>query len=106
MPETITVADLAARINAGVVDLVDVREVHEFVAGHVPGARSIPMSVLPVRVHEIPKGSEVHVICQSGARSMQVAIWLANQGYTVVNVAGGTGTWVMAGGPVEQGMAA
>jgi rhodanese-related sulfurtransferase len=106
MPETITVQDLAARINAGGIDLVDVREVHEFVAGHVPGARSIPMSILPVRVNEIPKGSEVHVICQSGARSMQVAIWLANQGYSVVNVAGGTGTWVMAGGPVETGMAA
>ncbi len=106
MPETITVQDLAARINAGGVDLVDVREVHEFVAGHVPGARSIPMSVLPVRVDEIAKGSQVHLICQSGARSMQVAIWLANQGYTVVNVAGGTGTWILAGGPVEQGMAA
>jgi rhodanese-related sulfurtransferase len=106
MPETITVQELAARITAGAVDLIDVREAHEYAAGHVPGARSIPMSILPVRVNEIPKGSEVHVICQSGARSMQVAIWLANQGYSVVNVAGGTGTWVMAGGPVEQGMAA
>ena len=106
MPETITVQDLAARLTAGGVDLIDVREIHEFAAGHVPGARSIPMSILPVRVNEIPKGTEVHVICQSGARSMQVAIWLANQGYSVVNVAGGTGTWVMAGGPVEQGMAA
>jgi rhodanese-related sulfurtransferase len=104
MTESITVQDLAARINAGGLDLVDVREVHEYAAGHVPGARSIPMSVLPVRVDEIPKGSEVHLICQSGARSMQVAIWLENQGYSVVNVAGGTGTWVMAGGPVEQGM--
>ena len=82
MTETITVQDLAARINAGGIDLIDVREVHEYVAGHVPGARSIPMSILPVRVNEIPKGSEVHVICQSGARSMQVAIWLANQGYS------------------------
>ncbi len=106
MTETITVQDLAARISAGDVDLIDVREVHEYTAGHVPGARNIPMSILPVRVNEIDKRSEVHVICQSGARSMQVAIWLANQGYSVINVAGGTGTWAMAGGPLEQGMAA
>jgi rhodanese-related sulfurtransferase len=104
MPETITVRELADRMNAGDVDLVDVREVHEFVAGHVPGARSIPMSVLPVRLDEIPTGSEVLLICQSGARSMQVAIWLANQGYTPINVTGGTGAWVLAGGPVEPGM--
>ena len=106
MPESITVADLATRMNAGVVDLVDVREVHEFVAGHVPGSRSIPMSVLPVRLDEISRGTEVLLICQSGARSMQVAIWLANQGYTPTNVTGGTGAWVLAGGPIDQGMTA
>jgi rhodanese-related sulfurtransferase len=105
MPEIITVQDLATRMDAGAVDLIDVREAHEYAAGHVPGARSIPMSVLPVRIDDIPT-SEVLLICQSGARSMQVAIWLANQGYTPVNVAGGTGAWVQAGGPVELGVSA
>lgn len=100
MFRTITVQDLAERIGDDDLLLVDVREVQEFRRGHVPGAVNIPMSVLPVRVHELPKGREVHIICQSGGRSMQTAMWLERQGHTPVNVHGGTGTWVAAGGPI------
>jgi rhodanese-related sulfurtransferase len=100
MFETITVQELGERLVDEEILLVDVREAHEYAAGHVPGALSIPMSVLPVRVHELPKGRPVHIICQSGGRSMQVSIWLEKQGYTPVNVDGGTGTWVRAGGPI------
>ena len=100
MARTITVQDLAERIGDDDLLLIDVREAHEFSRGHVPGAVNIPMSVLPVRVHELPKGPEVHVICQSGGRSMQTSMWLERQGYTPVNVHGGTGTWVAAGGPI------
>jgi rhodanese-related sulfurtransferase len=103
MYDTITVADLADRIGDDDLLLVDVREVAEFRTGHVPGAVNIPMSVLPVRVHELPKDRPVHIICQSGGRSMQVTIWLAQQGYQPINVAGGTGTWVRAGGPLSDG---
>lgn len=100
MYQTITVQDLANRIGDSDLLLVDVREPNEYRSGHVPGAVNIPMSVLPVRVHELPKGRDVHIICQSGGRSMQVTMWLAGQGYNPVNVAGGTGTWVQAGGPI------
>jgi rhodanese-related sulfurtransferase len=94
----IGVADLAA---ASDVYVVDVREVHEFQAGHLPGAVSIPMSVLPVRVQELPRDRTVHVVCQSGARSAQVVQWLIPQGYDALNVAGGTAAWILAGHPVE-----
>jgi rhodanese-related sulfurtransferase len=100
MLQTITVQDLAELIGDDDLLLVDVREPHEFRAGHVPGAVNIPMSVLPVRVHELPKGRPVHVICQSGGRSMTTSMWLERQGYTPVNIHGGTGTWVAAGGPI------
>jgi rhodanese-related sulfurtransferase len=100
MFETITVQELGERLVDEEILLVDVREAHEYAAGHVPGALSIPMSVLPVRVHELPKGRPVHIICQSGGRSMQVSIWLEKQGHSPVNVDGGTGTWVRAGGPI------
>ncbi len=102
--ETITAPELASRLGAGAVALVDVREVHEYAAGHVPQAVSIPMSVLPVRLTEIPRDVPVHLICASGARSAQVGLWLDQQGYTTVNVAGGTGAWVVNGGPLASGM--
>jgi rhodanese-related sulfurtransferase len=100
MFETITVQELGERLVDDEILLVDVREAHEYRAGHVPGAVNIPMSVLPVRVHELPKDRTVHIICRSGGRSMQTSIWLERQGYTPVNVDGGTGTWVRAGGPI------
>lgn len=100
MFETISVQELGERIADGEILLVDVRETHEYRAGHVPGAVNIPMSVLPVRVHELPKSQPVHIICQSGGRSMTTSIWLERQGYTPINVDGGTGTWVRAGGPI------
>ena len=99
---TVTVADLAAVLAADPsTPLVDVREPHEYAAGHVPGAVLIPMSVLPVRVEEIPRDRTVYVVCQVGGRSGQVAAWLAPQGFDVVNVAGGTQAWMLAGHSVE-----
>ncbi|HET7901472.1 MAG TPA: rhodanese-like domain-containing protein [Candidatus Nanopelagicales bacterium] len=95
---TVGVAELAADQDAFVID---VREAYEFASGHVPGAVSIPMSVLPVRLQDVPRDRRVSVICQSGARSAQVVQWLNPQGYDSVNVAGGTAAWILAGHTVE-----
>ena len=101
MYETIDTTELARLLDAGEVNLVDVRETDEFAAGHVPGAVNIPMSVLPVRVGEIPVDRVVHLICRTGARSGQVGQWLGQQGYSAVNIEGGTVAWDQAGRPLE-----
>ena len=102
MVETITTDELAQRIEQQPVTLVDVREVYEYRAGHVPGAVNIPLSLIPLRVQELPQDGSLHVICQSGNRSFQACLWLERNGRSAVNVAGGTGTWVMSGRPVQQ----
>ena len=81
--------------------LIDVREPHEFAAGHVPGAVSTPMSTLPATVHDLDRSAEYLVICQSGNRSLTVSTWLAHQGFRVTNVRGGTFAWQLAGLPVS-----
>jgi rhodanese-related sulfurtransferase len=81
--------------------VVDVREAHEWVQGHVPGAVHIPMSGLVARVDELPRDRRIHVVCQVGGRSAQVVAWLNQQGYDSVNVEGGTAAWAMAGLPLE-----
>lgn len=91
----------AARLARGDVDVLDVRESREYGAGHVPGATNLPMSVLPARLHELPKDREVYVICQSGGRSAQAAELLRSAGIPAVDVAGGTGAWIASGHPVE-----
>ena len=40
------------------VSIVDVREMDEYVDGHVPGAKHIPLSMIPVRNNEIDKGTK------------------------------------------------
>ena len=85
--------------------LIDVREVDEYAAGHVPGAALVPMSTVPARAVSLDPGRPVHVVCQSGGRSKAMASLLESMGFEVVNVAGGTAAWITAGRPVERGLA-
>ena len=77
--------------------VVDVREAWEFESGHVPGARHVPLNSVPEKLAELPKDQRIWIICQSGGRSMTAANYLEAQGFDVVSVAGGTGSWIGAG---------
>jgi rhodanese-related sulfurtransferase len=80
--------------------LLDVREDDEWAAGHVPGARHIPLGQLGARAAEVPQDELVYVICRSGARSGRAAQALAGAGWRAVNVAGGMQDWAAAGRPM------
>jgi len=56
--------ELRARLRAGDVVLVDVRPVEEYVAGHIEGARSIPLDELEQRLAELPPDREVVAYCR------------------------------------------
>jgi thioredoxin 1 len=101
MPAEVSVQDLAAAHAEGAY-VLDVREPAEFAAGHVPGAVPMPMGTVPVRHEELPRDETLYVVCAVGARSMQVARYLAQAGYDVRNVAGGTHDWIDAGFPIEH----
>lgn len=102
MIESISTDELQSRIAAHALTLVDVREIHEYRAGHVPGAVNIPLHLIPLRLNELPTDSTLYVICQSGGRSAQACLWLAQRGRSVVNVDGGTGSWIRAGKPITR----
>jgi rhodanese-related sulfurtransferase len=83
--------------------LVDVREPHEFRAGHAVGARLIPLSQLPANLDELPRTAPVYLICATGNRSRTAAAYLQKQGFArPVNVRGGTAAWLRAGLPIER----
>ncbi len=83
--------------------VLDVREPHEYVAGHVPGAQLLPLAHVHARLADVPKGEPVYVICASGNRSKTAASWLRAAGIDAVSVAGGTGGWTGQGRPVVRG---
>ena len=69
--------------------LVDVREVEEFEALHLEGARNLPLSQLADTYEQLDKDQLYYVICKSGMRSARACQFLAEQGYEVINVQGG-----------------
>jgi len=91
----------AAQADGAVV--IDVREPAEYVAGHVPGARLIPLGRLPEHLKDLPRGERIFLICASGNRSLAAADFLTRAGLDAVSVAGGTGAWQRANRPVALG---
>lgn len=81
------------------VSVLDVREDAEWAAGHIDGAVHIPLGELPARVGDLPDGQTL-VVCKVGGRSAQAVAYLAQQGYEVVNLAGGMADWAAAGRPM------
>lgn len=76
------------------INLIDIRETHEYKSGHVPGAKNIPMNEILTHPEKyLSKDKEYHIICQSGGRSTNACKNLSAQGYQVINVTGGTGSF-------------
>lgn len=91
----VEVTELEALV-AGGASVIDVREVDEYLAAHVPGAVNIPLSEFADRVDELPEG-DLLMICHLGGRSQKAAEFLGQSGRAASNVVGGTTAWIDAG---------
>jgi rhodanese-related sulfurtransferase len=84
--------------------IIDVRELHEYTAGHVPGATLIPVNTVFNRREELPKEGKLIFVCAVGQRSALACEMAAAAGFppeALYNLEGGTDAWVKAGEPVE-----
>lgn len=100
MGREVSLQDLEGAIASG-AHVIDVRELFEFEAGHVPNAHHIPLNEVPEALNRIPKGEQVWLVCKSGGRSMRACDYLEAQGLDVVSVAGGTDGWIASGREVS-----
>jgi rhodanese-related sulfurtransferase len=82
--------------------VLDVREDHEWAAGHIEGATHIPLGQLPVRVGELDPAARTLVVCHVGGRSARATAWLHAQGHDVVNLDGGMEAWEAAQRPITR----
>jgi rhodanese-related sulfurtransferase len=80
--------------------LLDVREDHEWAAGHAPEATHLPMSRISQHAAELPTDKTIICVCHVGVRSAAVAAALSRAGWTARNLTGGMEAWAAAGLPV------
>jgi len=96
---------LKSRENGAPCTIIDVREVEEYLQGHVPGAQLVVLDTVPSHSEAFAKDGEVYVICRSGMRSSQAIKFLEQQHKydNLINVTGGTMAWMKENYPIEQG---
>jgi len=85
------------------VAVIDVRELHEYSGGHVPGAKLIPVATVFMRRDELPQDKDIIFLCAVGQRSALACEMAAAAGFTrLYNLEGGTEAWIKADLPVEK----
>ena len=90
-------------MSSGNVAVIDVREPHEYNAGHVPNATLIPVATVFSRKEELPRDKDIIFVCGVGQRSALACEMAAAAGLTrLFNLEGGTEAWVKSGQPVEK----
>jgi rhodanese-related sulfurtransferase len=91
----ISSTDTAALLKDGNARLIDVREPWEFATAKIEGSVLIPMGDVPARAHqELDPDERLVVLCHHGARSLNVTVWLRNQGFeNAQSLRGGIEAW-------------
>ena len=100
-----TPAGAVQLINREKAVVVDVCETEEFAAGHVTGAKNVPLGQLEEKLPGAVKNKAVPVIlvCKSGARSGRAVAIAKKLGYTnAQSLGGGLGAWKAANLPLEK----
>ena len=89
-----TAKEVETLLNEGIeLNIIDVREPEEVVAGKIATAINIPLGLVEFKMHELDKNKEYIMVCRSGGRSGQATQFLQSQGYNVINMNGGMLDW-------------
>jgi rhodanese-related sulfurtransferase len=91
----ISAAETAQLMRNHEARLIDVREPWEFEAARIEGSVLMPMGDVPSRAHhELDPDERLVVLCHHGQRSLNVTVWLRNQGFeNVQSLRGGIDAW-------------
>jgi rhodanese-related sulfurtransferase len=102
--ESMSQAELRSRLRAGDVVVLDVRPAPEYAAGHIAGARSLPMADLTRRLKDLPKDREVVAYCRGPycVYADDAVRLLRRRGYHAARLEDGYPEWARAGLPTAR----
>jgi hydroxyacylglutathione hydrolase len=101
---SVSLPQLKSRFGHDGLMVLDVRDVSEWKAGHIPGSRNIPVGRLDQRLGELPQDRTLVVHCQTGPRAAIAASLLRARGFSNVELfPSGFAEWRASGQPVETG---
>lgn len=97
--------ELVRRVRDGEVTLIDVRPHEEYVAGHIPGAISLPVTELPSRLQELRKRRDVVAYCRGPycVMALDAVDLLRRKGFRAQRLEQGVAEWRARGWRVEAG---
>ncbi len=100
--------ELARRLRAGTVTLIDVRPAEEYQQAHIDGAISVPIDQLPTWVRTAPKRRQVVAYCRGPycVYALQAVAALRKRGIAAVRAEDGVSEWRAAGLPIAAGAGA
>ena len=103
--EPIAVDVLVERIRRGEVMIIDVRPHDEYLAGHIPGAVSIPLDELKERLDELPLKGQIAAYCRGRycVLAIEAVETLTAEGFDATRIELGVLDWQAAGYGVEIG---
>lgn len=96
---------LLEKARRGEIVVLDVRPTEEYLNGHLPYARSMPLAEIRQRLAELPPDTEIVAYCRGpfcmlSAEAVQL---LRENGHIASKIADGLPEWLAAGLPIEQG---
>lgn len=96
-----------ARARDGEVIVIDVRPESEYVAAHLPFARSMPLDELKRRLAELPREAQIVAYCRGPfcMFASEAVAFLRAQGYHARRIEDGVAEWRASGMPIERGSA-
>jgi rhodanese-related sulfurtransferase len=97
--------ELVRRVRAGEVTVIDVRPREEYVAGHIPGAISVPLADLPKRLRDLRKRRDIIAYCRGPycVMSLDAVDLLRRKGFRAQRLEYGVVEWRAQGGRVDKG---
>jgi ArsR family transcriptional regulator len=96
---------LITRVREGAVTVLDVRPTEEYLAGHIPGALSIPLKELERRLSDLPRDRDVVAYCRGPycVLAVEAVEFLRSRGFSAFRLEESVQDWRAEGLPVAAG---